>query len=103
MSYRIIPHPLIADDLFEITDYVASYAGLAVGKAKVDEILRRIDKLKDYPHIGTLRNKKTGLRVIPASKHALVCFKVDESAKTVSIITITYAGADWQARVKDRL
>jgi len=102
MTYRIIPHPQIEDDLFEITDYVASYAGLAIGQAKVDEILARIDKLKDYPHIGTLRNGMSGVRVIPAGKQGVICFTVNEAAKTVSVIAITYAGADWQARVRER-
>lgn len=38
MSYRVIQHPLVGSDLLDITAFISSYAGLDIGKAKVDEI-----------------------------------------------------------------
>ncbi|MGE7371299.1 type II toxin-antitoxin system RelE/ParE family toxin [Neorhizobium sp. NPDC001467] len=103
MSYTIIRHPSVEDDLLEITDYIASYAGLAVGRNKVDEIVAFIDSLADYPKIGSLRNEiSAGLRAIPAAGKATVCFKVDDERKRVVIVCISYAGSDWTSRVKDR-
>ena len=103
MSYTIIRHPGVEADLLEITSYIASYAGLAVGKAKVDEIVAFINRLADYPKIGSLRNELSpGLRAIPAAGKATVCFKVDDERRQLIILCISYAGSDWASRVKDR-
>jgi toxin ParE1/3/4 len=42
MSYRIVKHPLVEGDLLDIADYISSYSGLDVGRAKVDEIMKSI-------------------------------------------------------------
>lgn len=103
MSYTIIRHPGVEADLLEITRYIASYAGLAVGKAKVDEIIAFINRLADYPKIGSLRSElRPGLRAIPAADKATVCFRVDDERRQVVILCISYAGADWAFRIKDR-
>lgn len=102
MSYKIIRHPGVEADQLEITSYIASYAGLAVGKAKVDEIVAFINCLTDYPKIGSLRNDlNPGLRAIPAARKATVCFKVDDERRQLIILCISYAGSDWSTRIKD--
>jgi plasmid stabilization system protein ParE len=103
MRYRIIQHSLVESDLLEVTDYIASYAGLDIGNAKVDEITRFISRLADFPKIGSLRDELSpGLRAIPAAEKAVVCFTVNDETRTVIIMCIGYAGSDWAARVKDR-
>lgn len=103
MRYGIIRHRLIERDLLEITDYIASYAGLAAAKAKVEQITEFISRLADYPKIGSLREElRPGLRAIPAAEKAVVCFTVDDETRTIFIIGISYAGSDWEARVKER-
>jgi Plasmid stabilization system protein len=103
MSYRIINHPLVERDLLDITDLISSYAGLAVGKARVDEITAFISRLSDFPKIGTIRDDLApGLRAIPAAEKA-VCFTVDDLTRTVFILCVGYAGSDWASRVKERL
>lgn len=103
MRYTIIKHPLIESDLLDITDFVASYAGLDVGKAKVDEITAFISRLEDFPRIGSIRDDlRPGLRAIPASEKAVVCFTVNDETRTVFIICVSYAGSDWEHRVKER-
>ncbi len=37
-----------------------------------------------------------------AAEKAVICFTVDDETLTVFIIAVTYAGADWQARVAER-
>lgn len=103
MVYRIAKHPLVDRDIYDIADLVASYAGLAVGLAKTNEIVQVIDDLADFPHIGSLRSELLpGLRAIPAGEKGVVCFTVDDSDQSVFILCVTYAGADWMARVKER-
>ncbi|MBW9089170.1 type II toxin-antitoxin system RelE/ParE family toxin [Rhizobium wenxiniae] len=103
MTYRIIKHPLVEADLFDITAYISSYAGLNVGKAKVDEIVDFISKLSDFPKIGSIRNELgPNLRAVPASEKAVVCFTVDDDTRTVMILCISYAGSDWEQMVKER-
>ena len=103
MVYRIVKHPLIDRDIYEIADLVASYSGLAIGLAKTNEIVQVIDDLAYFPHIGSLRHELLpGLRAIPAGEKGVVCFTVDDRDQSVFIICVTYAGADWMARVKER-
>jgi plasmid stabilization system protein ParE len=103
MIYRIINHPLVESDLFDITDMVSSYAGLTIGKSKTSEIARFISNLSSFPKIGSIRSDiLPGLRAIPAAEKAVVCFTVDDASLTVFIICISYAGSDWASRVKER-
>jgi plasmid stabilization system protein ParE len=103
MAYTIKQHPLVEGDLLGVAELVADYAGIEVANRKVDEIVDFIDRLADHPHIGTVREDLfPGLRAIPASKKAVVCFTVDESAKEIVVICISYAGSDWQAKVQER-
>jgi len=70
---------------------------------KIEQIEKTLNSLTDFPHIGTTRDDICpGLRAIPASEKAVVCFTVDDAAKVVRIICISYAGADWMSRVKAR-
>ncbi|GES50305.1 hypothetical protein Rhsp01_31100 [Rhizobium sp. NBRC 114257] len=103
MRYAITKHPLVEGDLFDIVDFISSYAGIEVGLAKIDEITEFIDKLTDFPHVGTVRTDiGPKLRAIPASEKAVVCFTVDDATQVVHIICISYAGADWMSRVEKR-
>jgi plasmid stabilization system protein ParE len=103
MPYQITRHPLVERDLSEINDLVSDYAGPQIGYAKTDEIVRFIGKLTDFPHIGTIRNEiHPGLRAIPASDKSTVCFTIDDDTMSVYVVCVSYAGADWQARVRER-
>lgn len=58
---------------------------------------------KTSHHIGTLRHDiRSNLRAIPAAGKGVICFTVDDERRTVLIIAITYAGADWSSRVAER-
>lgn len=104
MPYTISKHPAVERDLFEITDMISSYAGLKVGLAKTDEITNFVESLTDFPKIGTVRDELyPGLRAIPASEKAVLCFTVNDKTETIHIICISYAGADWMSRVRGRL
>jgi toxin ParE1/3/4 len=62
-----------------------------------------VTRLKDWPHIGSVRNDiAPGLRALPVAEKATVCFAVDDDARVVRIICVTYAGQDWQSIAIER-
>lgn len=103
MPYRIEYHPLAAQDLFDISIFIGSYAGERVADRKLSALEKATGNLRDFPHIGTIRSDiHPGLRVIVAAEKGVICFTVDDDTHSVFIIAISYAGADWQARVGER-
>jgi plasmid stabilization system protein ParE len=103
MAYEVTRHPLVRADLFNITTLIGEYAGYATAQSKIEQIEKTLNSLTDFPHIGTTRDDiYPGLRAIPASEKAVVCFTIDDATKVVRIICISYAGADWISRVKER-
>ena len=95
-NYRILRHPNVADDLFDIAVLIADYAGMEIALRKIDEIEQAIRKLRKVPHIGTVRDEVApGLRAIPAAGKGVICFVVDDENHEVRIMAIGYAGSDW--------
>ena len=103
MPYHLLLHPDIEQDLIDIANLIADFAGNQVAERKLTEIEERLIKLAETPHIGSIRDDiYPGLRVIPVAKKGVVTFIVNDELKTVQIVSITYAGADWFARINDR-
>ncbi len=104
MPYRIYRHPDIEQDLFDIVDLIADYAGIIVTKRKLSEIEQSIRMLSETPHIGSLRNSiYPGLRAIPTARKGVITFVVDDEEEMVFIVSTTYARADWTRRVPERV
>jgi toxin ParE1/3/4 len=73
VTYTIIQHRGVESDLLEITGFIASYAGLHTGKAKVDEIAAFISNQAHFPKIGSLRSDVApGFRAVLAGEKAVV-------------------------------
>jgi toxin ParE1/3/4 len=103
VSYRIRFHPLVARDLDTITRWILDYAGPDIAARKLTEIEAAIATLKDTPHKGSLRPEiAPRLRAIPAGRKAVIAFVVDDEVTEVLIYAVTYGGADWVARSRDR-
>lgn len=101
--FRIDYHPHVDDDLMDISTLIADFAGLEAANRKLEEIEEVVHNLEEFPHIGTLRHDiRPNLRAIPAAGKGVICFTVDDERRTVLIIAITYAGADWSRRVAER-
>lgn len=100
MTSRLRYHPAVRDDLKLIRDLIADYSGSSVAADKLREIERAVLGLADQPHRGTLRDEiAPGLRAIPAGRRGVVAFVVDDAAREVRVMAITYGGADWMGRV----
>jgi plasmid stabilization system protein ParE len=103
MPYTITLHPLVEADLYQIGELISDFAGLRIGQSKINEITAFIERLTDFPHIGTIRSDLyPGLLSIPASEKAVVCFVVKDEAQSVFVLCVSYGRADWQARVRER-
>lgn len=101
--FRIDYHPHVDRDLMDISTLIADFAGFEAANRKLEEIEDVVRSLEDFPHIGTLRHDiRPNLRAIPAGGKGVICFTVDDERRTVLIIAITYAGADWSRRVAER-
>jgi plasmid stabilization system protein ParE len=100
MRYQITRHPLVRSDLANIVTMIGEYAGYTVAQNKFVDLEKTIRNLQDYPHTGTLRGK---VRVIPAAVKGVICFQVDDVTRTVFVVCVTYAGADWESRVQARM
>ena len=86
-SYEIVRHPNVADDLRDIAFFIADCPSNDVAMRKLAEIEQTIQKLRDLPHIGSLRDEiAAGVRAIPAADKAVICFIVDDNRLEVRIM-----------------
>jgi toxin ParE1/3/4 len=103
VNYKITRHDDVRFDLAAILDLVGNYAGYGVGRRKVGEVEATLVRLSQFPHLGSKRDDITpGLKVIQSGEKAIVCFVVNDSARIVRILCVTYAGQDWQKIARGR-
>lgn len=82
---------------------LTDYAGVVIAENKLTQIKAAIKGLSETPHIGSLRSEiAEGLRAIPSAGKGVITFTVDDSTKTVYLVSITYAGADWMSDISLR-
>jgi plasmid stabilization system protein ParE len=102
-SYKIIRHPDVDRDLFDILDLIAGYSGTETALRKLTEIEATVQAVAQTPHTGTIRDDiASGLRAIPAGRKSVVCFIVDDAAQEVRIVAIGYAGREWCLQIRSR-
>jgi len=103
-TYKILRHPEVERDVFDILDLIADYSGAETALRKLVEIETTVQALAHKPQNGTLRNEiLPGLRAIPAGRKGVVCFVVDDEAQAVLIVAIGYAGREWGLRANSRV
>ncbi len=103
MSHRIRYHALVERDFDEIVHWIGDYAGEAVAGRKLDEIESAIQRLEGFPRFGSpCDDILPGLRKISAARKAVIAFTVDDEAREVLVLAVTYGGVDWSARVRAR-
>lgn len=69
---------------------------MAGGRGQGATKRRRKRIVVDDAYIPAVKN------AIPAGEKGVVCFTVDERDQSVFVICVTYAGANWAARIKER-
>lgn len=103
ITYKLLRHPDVVTDLFDIIDLIADYAGKETASHKLAEIEATIRGLGQTPHVGSLRHEiYPKLRAIPTAGKGVISFIVDDDTQEVLIVSVTYAGADWINRARHR-
>lgn len=103
MTYRIRFHPAVSSDLDDVVQWLIDRAGPASAARRLAEIEATIDSLAAMPHKGSIRDEiAPGLRAIPAGRKAVIAFAVDDATSEVLILVVSYAGADWTSRSRQR-
>jgi plasmid stabilization system protein ParE len=86
-----------------ILDLVGNFAGYRVGRLKIKAIQHTLFQLVQFPHTGVRRDDVSeGIRAIQSGDKAMICYTVDDQARGVHIICVTYAGQDWQRIARER-
>ena len=104
MTYQVEFHPRAKIELRQIRDSIADLGGKEASRRILQAFEGVLTGLAQVPHKGSLRESiAPRLRSVPAAKKGVVTFRVDDVARIVTIVAITYAGQDWMGRVKTRL
>ena len=98
--YRVDPHPGLEADFADIFDLLSPLIGPAMAKARIDEILDDLALLANVPKKGSLR--PGSLRAIPVGRNAVATFRVDDATRSVLVLSVTWGGADWSRRTRQR-
>lgn len=86
-------------DLARIADGLAEHSGWELAERRLEAFREALRRLAHTPHKGTVRNEiAPGLRAIPAAGRGVIAFIVDDVAREVRVIAISYAGSDWIGR-----
>jgi plasmid stabilization system protein ParE len=90
VAHRLRFRPRAKDDLEQIYDFIADFAGADSADAIVAAIERQCRKLTTFPNRGTPHPElRQGLRTVPHGK-AVIAYFVE--ARAVVIVRIRYAG-----------
>ena len=101
--YKVVRHPKVRNDLIQIAQYLQIHSSIITSERKIRSIESRINRLRRFPHVGTLRDDiYPGVRAIPIAEKGVLCFKVDDETRTVFLICIAYAGQNWKVALEDR-
>lgn len=104
MNWTLRFHPAVADDLTAIARWITIQGGPKAADRNLYVIDAVILGLLDVPHKGSIRNEiAPGLRAIPAGKRAVVAFVLNDDAKVIRVIAVSYGGSDWIGRSRTRL
>ena len=99
-DYRVDMHPGTQSDLDQIEEMLIELIGPRGATERIAEIERDVIKLSDLPKKGSLR--PGNLRAIPVGRNAVATFRVDDATRTVLVLSVTWGGADWSRRTRQR-
>ena len=103
MRYRVIRHTLVNRDIARIAAFLLEYTTPGSVGDKIARLDSDASALGENPHRGTRRDDiLPGLRAIPSAGQGVIAFHVDEEARVVRILSVTWAGAHWMGGVAGR-
>ena len=101
--FRVVRHPLVDRDIARIAAFLLECTTPRSVARKIAALDADVDALGGNPYRGTRRDEiSPGLRAIPSAGKGVIAFDVEEDTRTVRILSITWAGADWMGAVVGR-
>lgn len=101
MAHKIVFRPQAEAELFALYRYIAGDSGTARAGDYVSRIEAACMALATFPKRGTRRDDiAPGLRTIGFERRVTIAFRVLEGI--VEIVTIAYAGRDFESALRDR-
>ncbi len=99
MSYQLAVTPEALNDFLEISAYIAADSPIRA-RTFIAELRERMEvSLCSFPNAG---RRYGDLRLYTAGNY-VAAYRVDDAAKTVTIILVTEGHRDWQELLEDRL
>jgi plasmid stabilization system protein ParE len=97
-TYSVVFAPEAEDDLVELFEYIVAQGSPAAAARYIDDIVAYCEGLGRFSHRGTKRDDiRPGLRITNYRRRVVIAFSIDESAETVAILGVYYAGRDYEA------
>ncbi len=99
MKYRVLTARRALSDISKAHFYIAvELRAHQAADNLINELERRINELEtmpgSYAPAADERLARLGIRAMPVSNY-LVFYRMDEQAKTVTVIRVLYARSDW--------
>ncbi len=88
VDYQILFHPIAKDDLKEIYEYY-SRISLQYANSFLDDILDRIEDLKQFPKIGKIYNENTKYRQLIYQNYR-VLYLLEEQEHKITIMMVIH-------------
>jgi toxin ParE1/3/4 len=99
MFYQLVVTPDALNDFVEIAAYIAADSPKRA-RTFIEELRARMENsLRSFPNAG----RQFGDLRLYTTGNYIAAYRVDEPAKTVTIILVTEGRRDWQELLEDRL
>jgi len=100
VAYKVYFRPQAEADLFGLCEYITSKAGIEVAGNYIDRIEAACMALASFPRRGIRRDEiLPGQRTIGFERRITIAFRVLRTR--VEIVTIAYAGRDFESRLQE--
>lgn len=90
MIYKVRLLPEAEDDLFHLYRYIAEKSSHAAAQGYLDRIHAYLKTFDQFPHRGTIRDTREGLRIVGFERRVTIAFQI--RGGEVLIAGILYAG-----------
>ena len=99
MEYRLVTTPEALEDLLGISAYIAQDSPKRAYSFVEELKMRMSNLLGSFPNTG---RKFGSMRILNFGNYVIL-YRVDEPAKTVTVLLVTEGHRDWQDLLDDRL
>lgn len=98
MTYTVGFAPEAFDQLIALRRYIAAAATAAIAESYTESIVAHCQGLGMLPHSGSARDDiRPGLRTSSFKKRVVVAYAVDDTARVLTVVGLSYGGQDFES------